>query len=567
MAGFDLSTAKPAGAAGGFDLASAAPEGPTDRQKDLASRGSRFVQGMRDPVDAGAQLLTHILPQSVVDAGNDLNNWASDKFGIFARLPERNLSGLVTGKTGGIDQLLKDRETEYQGARTATGNTGIDWARIGGNIASPANLAIAGGAPAAATTAGKLGIAAATGATMSALTPVTEGDFTKEKLQQIAMGAGFGPAASVVGSAAARVVKPVANDAVKTLMSEGITPTPGQILGGRWQVLEDKAQSLPLVGDAIASARRKGLDELNTAAYARALEPIGGKVPTTVGRDAVNDVRTQIGDAYDALLPKVQFKADSQFAQDLQSLHGMAQNLPPEQAARFERVLKNQVIGKMTPQGSMDGATLKGIESDIGSLATGLRGDASFDNRQLGAALGEVQAAIRSNLERANPDYADALKATNTAWANFKRVQNASSKVGAEDGVFTPSQLQNAVRTLDRSKEKRAFSEGDALMQDLSDPAKQVLASKYPDSGTAGRLLMNGGVMGGAAMSPTVQALLGNPLLGGPAALALGSYLPGGRQLAAWALAGRQSVPDAIPNAIKRIAPAASPAFLGLSKP
>lgn len=551
---------------------------PTDAQKFTASVPGRVLQGMRDPVDAGAQLLTHILPDSVVDAGNSLNNWLADKTGLVGRIPERNLSSLVTGKTGGIDQMIHDREAEYQAARAATGSTGIDLARIAGNVASPANLAIAsripvtstvasrmasmlGGSPAVAATVGRTAAAAGGGAVYGAMAPVTEGDFATEKAKQIGLGAATGPVAQAVGAGVARVISPETRDAVTTLLKQGITPTPGQILGGRWQVLEDKATSIPVLGDAIASARGKSLDELNTAAYARALEPIGGTVPKTVGRDAIADIRQQIGDSYDKLLPKVQFKADNQFSDDIQKLRGMAENLPPDQAARFERVLKNQVIGKMTPQGTMDGQTLKGIEADIGSLAAGLKSDAGFDNRSLGAALSEVQAAVRSNLERANPDYADALRASNTAWANFKRVQNAAAKQGSDNGKFTPAQLQNAVRTLDRSKDKRAFSEGDALMQDLSDPAKDVLASKYPDSGTAGRSLaavLGAGVVGGAA-APSI----GLPAIAGVAA-GVSPYLPGGRQAAAALLARRPDIAAPIAEGVRKYAPTLSPALLGL---
>lgn len=555
---------------------------PTEKQQSIASIPSRIIRGMKDPLDAGAQLLTHILPDSVVDAGNTANNWLADKTGLVSRLPERNLSGLITGQKGGIDQALSDQEKEYQAARTATGNTGVDWARLGGNVASPVNLILAARVPQAATAAGRIGTAAATGGAFGALSPVTEGNFATEKAKQIGIGAALGPAAQLGGEALARIIKPNTAQSVKDLMSEGITPTPGQILGGRWQVLEDKLTSVPILGDAIASARGKGIDELNVAAYKRALEPLDVpvqtplgpaqnsvkpyKVPTTAGREAVASVRQQIGDAYDKLLPKVQFKADNDFATDIQNLQSMAANLPPEQAARFERVLKNQVIGKMTPQGSMDGQTLKGIESDIGSLATGLKSDSAFDNRQLGAALDEVRAAIRSNLERANPQYADELKAANTAWANYTRIRDAASRQGAGEGKFTPAQLSAAVRAGDKSKGKRAFSEGDALMQDLSDPAKEVLASKYPDSGTAGRtlagLLTGAGAVGGTAAAPGI----GLPALAG-AGLGIAPYLPGGRQAAAALLARRPDFAEPVANAVRRIAPAGSAALLGLFKP
>lgn len=63
---------------------------------------------------------------------------------------------------------------------------------------------------------------------------------------------------------------------------------------------------------------------------------------------------------------------------------------------------------------------------------------------------------------------------------------------------------------MDRSKDKRAFSEGDALMQDLTAAGKAVLPSKVPDSGTAGRLMSNIGSPTGA-LSTLAGVLMGLP--------------------------------------------------------
>ena len=78
------------------------------------------------------------------------------------------------------------------------------------------------------------------------------------------------------------------------------------------------------------------------------------------------------------------------------------------------------------------------------------------------------------------------------AYANFKRIQRAAAGVGTEDGVFTPAQLLSAAKAMDRTKDKRAFSEGTALLQDLAAAGKEVMPSKIPDSGTAGRMRTSG---------------------------------------------------------------------------
>ena len=53
-------------------------------------------------------------------------------------------------------------------------------------------------------------------------------------------------------------------------VDEGIGLTPGQNAGGWLKSMEDKATSIPLVGDVINSARRRGLTEFNAAAIERA---------------------------------------------------------------------------------------------------------------------------------------------------------------------------------------------------------------------------------------------------------------------------------------------------------
>jgi hypothetical protein len=503
----------------------------------------RFLQGVRDPIDGGAQLLTKMLPESVVKAGNSLNNFLADKTGLVSKLPE-----------GGVDQSVRDYEAEMQNARKATGNDGVDWARMGGNILSPANLALASRVPQAATLGGRMGVGAGVGAGFGALSPVTDGDFATQKAKQIGLGAATGVVAPVLTEGVARVIRPNTSQNVRGLLQEGITPTPGQILGGRFQTAEDKLTSIPILGDAISSARSKSIDELNRAGYNRALAPIAGTTPREVGREGVSSVRTQLSDAYDNLLPNISFRPDQQFVAEFQNVQRMAQQLPPAQAQRFEQVIRDQVAGKMTPAGLMNGAQLKEVESDLGRLVRGYQGDQAIDNRLLGNALAEVQRVIRDTLPRANPQSAEELRAINSGYANYTRLRDAASRQGSLEGRFTPGQLSGAVRAQDRTVGKRAFSEGNALMQDLSDPAKAVLSSQYPDSGSIGRLLLGLGAAGGAGyMSPAAL---------GAGALATLPYLPGGRQITAGLLARRPDGAEAVADLIRQLGPALTPGLL-----
>lgn len=481
------------------------------------TRTDRFMRGLLDPLDGAAQLLYNMLPAGVQKAGDAANNWLADNTGLLAKLPQ-----------GGVDQLVRDENAAYEAKRKAAGEEGIDGWRITGNIINPANLAVAARLPQAASLAGRVGSSALGGGMSALFQPVTQGDsFAQEKVKQVALGAGFGGAAPVVFGSLGRMISPKASvdPALSMLRSEGVRPTIGQTLGGAANRLEEKAVSLPFVGDGIAAARRRAAGDLNDAVANRALAPIGQTLPKGLqGREAVAHVQRTLSDAYEAILPRMSVRADPAFGQEISSLRQMVKtgSIDPKAGRLFDRILQNDVMGKFRGQQALTGQTLKGMESDIGAQISRLQQSTDADSRLVADALKEVQSSLRGVSARSNPQLANELGRINQGWANFKRLERAASYVGAEDGIFSPANLQSAVKALDKSKDKGRFARGDSLMQDLSDAAKSRLGDKVPNSGTADRL-MSGGVLGAgfldpmipgsflagaAAYSPPVQALL-----------------------------------------------------------
>ena len=429
-----------------------------------------------------------------------------------------------------VDEAEKRDKPLMQTGGGVTGN-------IAGNVAALLPTMLIPGA-------NSIGGGAAIGSAMGALQPVQTGD---SRLGNVGVGAIGGAAGNALAKGVSRVVSPQTREQVRLLMREGVTPTPGQIIGGRAQLLEDKLTSLPIVGDAISSARGKSLNEFQRAAYARALAPIGAAPSGALGREGVGEVRAALQSAYNDLTPRLSFRADPQFNAELASLRQMATQLPEQQSRQFNQILATQVEGKMTGAGLMNGARLKEVESELGRIASGYHGDSSFDNRQLGDAVRQVQNLLRENLARMNPQHADELNAINSGWANYSRLRDAASRTGAVNGEFTPAQLAAAIRSGDKTVGKRAYSEGTALMQDLSDAGRGVLSSRYPDSGTAGRALL--GVLtaaGGAAISPTTLI---------PPVVASLPYMAGGRQVTAAMLARRPEFARQLAEAIRGTAP------------
>lgn len=525
-----------------------APEIVSEPQSRPQTRMDRFTKGLRDPIDAGAQLLTNALPDSVVQAGNSLNNWLADKTGLVGRLPE-----------GGVDQQVREGEQAYQRDRAAAGESGLDGYRMLGNIASPATLALNYAAPGAATLGGRAAVGAGLGATYGALTPVGEGDFASQKASQVGFGALGGAVVPAVAGGAARIISPKAstNPNVALLQNEGVQPTIGQTLGGRMNALEEKLQSVPLVGDRISIMRQRGLEQFNRAAINRAVSPMGKQVEG-IGREGVAQAKAALKQSYDDILPKLQFKADGQFATEFGNLQSMvASGLPQAESAAFNNIVQKQVVGKMTPAGTMSGETFKQIESELARLAKGYSGDASFDKRQIGAALSELLSSMRATLSRANPAHAKELAQINQGYANYARVRDAASRVGAEEGVFTPAQLQSAVRAADRSVGKGQFATGNAFMQDLSEAGKSVLGSKVPNSFTTDRALIAGGALGSYFVNPAIPA----GLIG-----ASGLYTAPVQNALRFALTARPQAANALANTVRKSAPMLSPlgAQLGL---
>jgi len=322
---------------------------------------------------------------------------------------------------------------------------------------------------------------------------------------------------------AAAVISPTVSPQIQALMKEGVVPTGGQILGGGYKRAEEALTSIPVLGDYIKSAQNRTMQNVNTAAFNRALSPIGESLPKgVVGREAVEFASSKLDDAYGKLLPKMTVLQDAPFQTEISNLKNMVQSgsIDPKSVTFFNNWIDSNVLNKFQGQGAVTGQTLKQVQSDLRETISRLGASTDADQRLIGDALKEAQDQVRQLVTRSNPQFAKELKAIDTGYANFKRVERAASGLGAEEGVFSPAQLQSAVKALDKSKDKSKFAKGEALMQDLSENAKTALGNKVPDSGTPFRSLMaalagsvGAGVAGFPQVATGLTALAASPLL------------------------------------------------------
>lgn len=316
------------------------------------------------------------------------------------------------------------------------------------------------------------------------------------------------PAAPKAANTANAVTKAAAADperakAVAQLQSEGVKLTRGQALGGRDKAIEEAMKSNPFSREGTVSAERASFQSMNRGAYNRALKPIGlaydPKGP--VGYDGIKRVEGMIGSAYDKISPQLKLEHDNHLAMDLDDIKQDVAELPKPQQEQYETIMKNRFFAPLVKHGGvMNGQDFKDMESSISQAAATWKGSPDPAHRELGKALDASLGALRDNLERtSDPSVRDQLKAVNTAWANFVRLQGAAANRVKSEGVFTPGDLLTATKRSDRSVRKGAFARGDALMQDYAGAAQKVMGDTIPDSGTAYRmaqLLRTGGAAG-----------------------------------------------------------------------
>lgn len=508
----------------------------------------RVWSGIREPVDAAAQMLER----------------GAQRFGVDTKA--------INAKVGmpSADQAYQKAEENYRSTFDNGQKPSFDPLRMAGNVIGTAPIAYAMPGAAAASLPARMASGAASGAVSGTLAPVepskSNDEFWKEKGKQAAFGGVLGAAAPAVASAISRVISPRAstNPQIQTLMDEGVTPTPGQLLGKGAAVLEDKAKSLPMIGGGIANAQGRALEDFNRAAINRTLTPLGESLPKHIepGREAVDYAANRISEAYDKLLPKLNVVVDQKFGTEVNNILAGAKGLPNNVAGDLEGIIKDRVLARFN-NGQLTGKTMKEIESELGTLAKQYMNSTVASEKNVGIGIREVQNSLRDLVERSNPQHAGQLQSINKAFANLVRVERAAGSAGAVNGVFTAPQLSQAVRMSDSSSRRAAYSRGDALMQDLSDAGRAVLGSKYPDSGTAGRqaLWQIPAAVGGAYSlggTPAAAAASAPYALGALGRLA---YTQPAQNALATLIARRPNAAPQVAAAVQNSAPAASAAL------
>lgn len=505
---------------------SAKPDESIPYLTDIGHALSSEASGVRDlAVEGPAQLLTHLLPNGVLRAGNQLNNWLRDQGVPLAQLPTE---GDLT-----LDRNVAARE---QALRAEGLDNGF---RTLGRVMAPTNYLLPGSG---ATAAGKAGLAAGSGLVGAAATPVTADDgFWGNKLSEAAKGVGAALGLHGLGQLGSGIILPKLKEAANTLLQNDVALTLGQSIGGNVKRVEEGLKSVPVLGSLIRDSEGRAVAAFNRATINKVLEPVGESLPADVdiGHEALKYANSAVSDAFNKVLPKLKWSPDAGFAQDLAEIKPTLGDLPESFANTFKNIIETKlgpsVLGSGAASGQLAGKQIQNVTSSLNHYISEYGNSQVAGERLLAGALRDVKEALVDSIERQNPAHAAELKNANTAFALLSRVGQAAQRRATSHGVFSAGDLLNAVKQGDRSARRRMFQSGDALLQDWATAAHEVLANKLPDSGTAERtairhLTSNLGLGGATAAASQVS-----PLAAVPIALAGGLYTkPGQEGLAAF---------------------------------
>lgn len=358
---------------------------------------------------------------------------------------------------------------------------------LGLELAGSLPTAIAGGAglarlgvKGAATIAGLEGAAYAAGS--------AEGDAVDR-----AKAAAVGGVVSAGTGKLADLVFPKVSEAARKLMKEGVRLTPGQRVGGILGNVEERATSVPFIGDVIEAGQQNAMEDFNRAAINTSIRLLGKgakKVPKRkAGQEAYEFAKDQLDEAYAKVIPKLRANVGTDFEESLvKIIQDNASDLGDDGLKKFQAKLSKILASKVTSEDKiLRGDVLKTVDSDLGFEATKFLKSSVASERELGAALSDVQMLLRQSMEGTSPQANREYKKVQSAFRTLLPVRKAVNAAITKGGTFSPAQLLRGSKAVDQSRDKIATATGKAPQQSLATDAQEVIGRTIADSGTAER--------------------------------------------------------------------------------
>lgn len=483
-------------------------------------------------------------------------NWGDEIAATAGSLPNVLTGGRYGKPRAEILREIRQRERDFDeafpglaaSAEVAGGVTGALGA--GGTMARAAGVApgflrsvgagVAAGAP--------LGAADRMGRIEG---PADAATYAREGAEGAAISGALGGVTGGLGNLAGRAINPIASRAAEILTRQGVRLTPGEVIGGNAQRLEDAVAAMPFIGGMVRNRAREGVDSLNQAAYQQVLAPLGPRAARYMrgvepGHASARRITDVFNRGYGRVVPRMTAEVDAQLTREIDHIR---RGLPAGARGDFDGMVDHYVNELVDPSsGRILGEQLQGALEGLREHAKAFRAaTANPYHRDVGTALGSLRESLTQAAERHSaPGDVAAFRRLQSAYRRFRPVRAATAGVATDRGTFSAAQLHNAVRAADESAGKGATARGEAVLQGLSGPARAVMTPKAAGSPTAERLAIMSALSGAGGL-----AAYQNPEFAGvgvvPAALLAALYSrPGARAFQRFATGPRRAARAAI---------------------
>lgn len=329
-----------------------------------------------------------------------------------------------------------------------------------------------------------------------------------------AIGGAVGRGAGAVGGAALRGVD--ASNSLRYLNDANVPLTLGQmgrgsnsVVGNAIGGLEDRGAGFPIFDAIINSARRRGDEGFNSAAF----REMGGSGAT--GAQGVIQGKGLVDNAYN-FLDTAQIPLDAQFAGSQAAVRASLPGLPsfgPEIGKSLDKI-----------DIAANGGVLAGRDWQS-ALRSAKRNGASIKGKEFSGDAVDALDAVESNLldlaaRQGPPGAAGNLADANKLNMNFRTLTSAldNGPSQARDELFSATRLDTAAREAARKFGGQVKSmSGQRPFYDLTKAGMDVMPNLTPDSGTAGRAIFYSalpGVLGGGVGAGVAAANEGDATQG-----------------------------------------------------
>lgn len=298
-----------------------------------------------------------------------------------------------------------------------------------------------------------------------------------------------------VADAGGALLRGSANPNLKYLYNEGVTPTPGMIARGSsgplpWLVSrgENTLSGTPGFDGIINPGIKDTFAQFDRAAFRQMGVPDG-----KIGKEGLEVLGDTAKQAY-APLDSINLPYDATFAGQMASTRGRLANLP-----RFGSDIAGQLD---TLDSSVQNGILSGRDWQSG-LRLSQNNRSSLTGKEFTDQAVDVLRQHEDDLtdlavRQGPPGTPQMLSDANRAYSNFKTMETAldNAPVHKRNYLIGPDRLDAAATQSRRNFGGRFASITDRPLQRLTEAGMDILPNRLPDSGTAGRVALLGGVAG-----------------------------------------------------------------------